>query len=75
MNEPTHDVYADASKGPFLCGVCEYFKPPTNCTQPEIVKLRKGVVEYYGCCDFFERDPSLHSTAGLLKRAMKKADG
>ena len=73
QQEPTHDVYADASKGPFLCGVCEYFKAPTTCTHPEIVKLRKGIVEYYACCDFFERDPALVSTSKLLKSAMQKA--
>lgn len=56
-----------------MCGVCEYFKAPTTCTHPEIIKLRNGVVEFYACCDFFERNPRVTSTAKLLKSAMAKS--
>lgn len=53
---PIHSVYAPASAGPFKCSNCEYFTAPSKCSQPEIVKLRGGVVEPEACCDFFEKD-------------------
>lgn len=72
MELPQHHVLADGSKGPFLCGICEYFKEPNRCTHDYIVKHFGGKVGYDWCCDFFERNPALGSTASLIKRAMKQ---
>ena len=57
MTVPVHEVYQPAKEGPFLCGHCTHFRPPTRCVQPEIVKLRKGVVEAGGCCDYYKKLP------------------
>lgn len=72
MELPKHDVLADGSKGPFLCGLCEYYREPNTCVQSYIKEHFNGHVGYDWCCDFFERDPKLGSTGSLLKRAMKK---
>lgn len=72
MELPKHDVLADGSKGPFLCAVCEYFRDPDTCTHEYIKRYYGGNVGADWCCDFFEKDPALESTAARLKRAMKK---
>lgn len=54
MTVPKHDVYQAADQGPFRCDNCEYFSTPNKCSNPEIVKLRGGMVEPGACCDYFE---------------------
>lgn len=51
---PKHDIYADASKGPFKCSNCEYYPSPNTCNEPYMVKLRGPKVEPEACCDLFE---------------------
>ncbi len=69
MEVSPHDIYAPASEGPFRCDHCEYFKAPTTCTKPEIIRLRQGKVQAGACCDYFEKDTK--ATLDHLKRAAR----
>lgn len=43
--------YFPPSRGPFLCGNCEYFRPRDSyCEQPVV----RAPVDYSGCCNLFE---------------------
>ena len=55
MTVLAHEIYQPAKDGPFLCGHCQWFSAPTTCHHPEIIKLRRGVVEFGGCCDYYQR--------------------
>lgn len=71
MQVPQHDIYQDASKGPFMCSNCQHFMAPDQCNQPFIVQLQGPQVEPSACCDLFDSlsvstqggSPSLSSSA------------
>lgn len=70
MNLPDHQVLAKGTDGPFLCSLCEYFRAPDTCTHEYIVEHYGATVGGDWCCDFFEKDPAMVSTATLLKKRM-----
>jgi hypothetical protein len=41
-------MYMPPSKGPFMCGRCEYFRKPHTCIKVE------GHIEEAGCCNLFD---------------------
>lgn len=71
MQLPEHHVLAKGTDGPFLCSLCEYFRAPDRCVHDYIVEHFGGEVGGDWCCDFFEKDLAMVSTAKLMQKAMK----
>ncbi len=58
-----HEMFQPAENGPFLCGHCEYFTSPGQCSEEHMIAkygdeggftTANGQVSAGACCDYYE---------------------